>query len=112
MKPPTIGEMAWDITPETLPDFFSRLQSHPEPFHLDYLVSLFELAGETLGRSPFSIFREYTDLTGERNPEVAERLWKISFPGVLINLKPVEPETGILINFPVDRLKVKAGAMQ
>ncbi|MCK9364012.1 MAG: hypothetical protein M0P74_10515 [Syntrophales bacterium] len=101
----TFAEMAETITPETLPDFLHRLSSRPEPHDLNFTALILELAGETLNRTPFSIFRQYADLTGERNPELAERLWKISFPGVLINLKPKEPKTGIVIDFPIDRLK-------
>lgn len=106
MGTPTLGELAWDITPETLPDFFLRLQSHTEPFNLEYVVALFELAAEGLNRKPFSIFREYTDLTGERNPEVAKLLWDLSFPGSVLDFQPkTEPETGMVIDFPADRIR-------
>ena len=110
-RPPPLGELAWTVTSTTLPVLFERLRTRPEPHNIDFTAGILELAAETLNRSPFSVFREYMELTGKRSPEVAERLWKISFPGALINIKPVEPGMGILINFPVDRLN-KAGAMQ
>ncbi len=107
----TLAEMAEAVTDETLPDFLESLRTRPLPHNIDFTAGILELAGETLCRSPFSIFREYMELTGKRSPEVAERLWKISFPGALINIKPVVPDMGIVLQFPVDRLKRKAGAL-
>lgn len=44
---------------------------------------------------------------------LAERLWKISFPDVLNNLKPKVPKMGIVLNFPIDRVQQRGnGVMQ
>lgn len=104
MGPPTLGEMAESVTPETLPVLFDRLRNRPEPRDLTYESLIIELAAETLNRKPFSVFREYSDLTGARMPETAERLWKISYPGVL-EIKPKIPQTAAVIDFPMDRLR-------
>ena len=106
METPTLGAMAWTLTSEALPAFLERLHTRPEPHNLEYTGLLIELAAETLNRKPFSIFREYSDLTGERHPEIAKRLWDLSYPGSVLDFKrKAEPEMGIVIDFPADRIR-------
>lgn len=97
-----IGELAESVTPGTLPALFHRLYTRPEPHCLEYTRLILEMVAETLGRKPFSVFCEYSEHTGFKSLQIAELLWKKSFPGVL-DIKPPIRKC-VVIDFPVNRL--------
>ncbi len=108
---PPLCELAESVTVETLPLLFSRLFTRPEPQQLEFTRLIIESAAETLHRTSFSVYCDYSDYTGFKSLQIAEILWKRSYPGVLDILKP-KVRMGVILQFPADNLNRKSGVAQ
>jgi len=100
----TFSEMAECVTHETLPELFTLLRNRPKPHDPEYETLILKTVAETLGTTLWKVFLEYQDAIGEKLSNLTELAWQKSYPD-FYNLKFMESEQGIILNFPEDRIQ-------
>jgi hypothetical protein len=106
METLTLAELAENVAPETLPEFFTLLHNRPKPHDPEYETLILKTVAETLGTKLWHIFLEYQDTLGEKLPNLTELAWQKSYPD-FYSLKFLESKKGIVLNFPEDRIQKK-----
>ena len=106
METLTLAELAENVAPETLPEFFTLLHNRPKPHDPTYETLILKTAAETLHTTLWKLFLSYQEQIGEKLSNLTELAWQKSYPD-FYNLKFMESEQGIILNFPVDRIQKK-----
>jgi hypothetical protein len=101
-----LAAMAENVTPETLPKFFTLLRNRPKPHNAEYEMLILEMAGEALKTTLWKVFLQYQDEIGEKLPHLTEKVWQRTY-SAFYNLTFLESKKGIVINFPADRIQKK-----
>ena len=104
-----LWDLAENVSHSTLADFLHLLRTRPEPHALVNTVAYLSEVARTLRLTPWDIFINYA-ADGPVLPELAEAMWKTAFPDLWRTRRKPQPQTGIVLQFPMDRVR-KAGAI-
>jgi hypothetical protein len=104
---PSLWDLIENLTAATLPHFFDRLRTRPEPHAIINEAAYLTEAAKTLNRTPWNVFIDYQS-DHPTLPDLAEYIWRQTFPDLWRSRRKPEPQTGIVLQFPMDRVRGKS----